>query len=37
MHQKYDNHSQQEEGYYKPVRVGKFYSNQYIDNERNGD
>ena len=28
---------QKEEDYYKPVREGNFYSNNYIDNESNGD
>ena len=28
---------QQEEGYYKPKRVGSFWNNNYIEYERNGD
>ena len=28
---------EQEENYYKPVRVGNFYSNNYIEYENNGD
>ena len=28
---------EQEENYYKPVRVGNFYSNNYIEYENNGN
>ena len=28
---------QQEEGYYKPVRVGNFWNNNYTEYENNGD
>ena len=31
------NLSKQEENYYKPVRVFNFHSNNYIENETNGD
>ena len=28
---------EQEDGYYKPIRVGKFWNNNYIEYESNGD
>ena len=31
------NFFEQEEHYYKPVRVGNFYTNNYIDYKSNGD
>ena len=30
-------HEEEEENYYKPVRVSNFWSNNYIESESNGD
>ena len=30
-------HEKEEENYYKPVRVNNFWSNNYIENESNGN
>ena len=30
-------HEEEEENYYKPLRVSNFWSNKYIEFERNGD